>query len=188
VLNGEVPLYVTVNRRADIETALKLADEFKLRLVLRGAAEGWQMADVIAAAKVPVVVEPLRDIPNFDAPGARLDNAALLSKAGVRVLFSHDDQAHSRDLRQAAGNAVRNGMPWDDALRAITLSPAEAFGVADRRGSLAPGKVADVVVWSGDPFELSSFAEHVIIRGRDVPLSSRQTELFDRYRKLPPSF
>jgi imidazolonepropionase-like amidohydrolase len=96
--------------------------------------------------------------------------------------------AQFRDLRQAAGNAVRTGLPWDAALRAVTLGPAEAFGVSGKYGSLEPGKVADLVVWSGDPFEFSSRAEHVIIRGRDLPLVSRQTELLQRYRKLPPAY
>jgi imidazolonepropionase-like amidohydrolase len=96
--------------------------------------------------------------------------------------------AHFRDLRQAAGNAVRNGLSWDDALRSVTLTPAEVFGVQDRYGSLEAGKVANLVVWSGDPFEFSSAAEHIFIRGRDVARVNRQTQLRDRYRELPPRF
>ena len=85
-------------------------------------------------------------------------------------------------------HAVANGLPWDQALRAVTLSPAEVFGVADRDGSLEVGKVANVVVWSGDPFEFSTGVEHVYIRGREIPLTSRQRELFERYKKLPPAY
>ena len=96
--------------------------------------------------------------------------------------------AQFRDLRQAAGNAVRNGLSWDDALRGVTLTPAQVFGVQDRYGSLEPGKVANLVIWSGDPFEFSSEAEHVFIRGREMPRQTRQTELRDRYRTLPPRF
>ncbi len=187
VLRGELPLYVAVNRRSDIESALRIAQEFKLHLVLRGAAEGWQVAGEIAAAQVPVVVEPLRDIPDLEAPAVRLDNATLLADAGVHVTLAQPDEAHSRDLRLEAGNAVRNGMKWETALAAVTLEPARAFGLGDRYGSLEPGKVADVVVWSGDPLELSGVPEHVLIRGRDVPLVSRQTELLQRYRELPPA-
>ena len=104
--------------------------------------------------------------------------------AGVPVCIIQRDYAQYRDLRQAAGNAVRNGMSWDDALAAVTSVPAAAYGVSDRYGTLQPGRVADVVVWSGDPFELSSQAEHVFIRGREVPRTSRQTELREKDRTL----
>jgi imidazolonepropionase-like amidohydrolase len=137
---------------------------------------------------VPVILEPLTDVPRFDALAARLDNATLLSRAGVKVAVAQRDVAHFRDLRQAAGNEVRNGMSWDEALRSVTLSTAEAASVADRYGSLEPGKVGDVVVWSGDPFEFSSRAEHVFIRGKEIPLVNRQTELLERYRTLPPKY
>ena len=146
------------------------------------------MGPALAEAKVPVILEPFTDLPTFDALNARLDNATLLREAGVNVVAAQTDAAHYRDLRQAAGNEVRNGMTWDDALRTVTLAAAEAAQVGDRYGSLEPGKVANVVVWSGDPFELSSRAEHVFIRGRPIPLESRQTELLKRYRKLPPAY
>jgi imidazolonepropionase-like amidohydrolase len=142
----------------------------------------------ITAAGVPVLVEPMDNIPSYDALGIRYENAALLVKAGVRVALLETDTHQSRNLRQQAGNAVSYGMPWDQALRAVTLAPAEIFGVADRYGSLEPGKVANVVVWSGDPFEFSTGVEHVLIRGKEIPLRSRQTELLERYRKLPPAY
>ncbi len=188
VLRGELPMFIIANRRSDIETALRLARDFKLRIGLYGAAEGWQVGPALAEAKVPVILEPFTDLPTFDALNARLDNATLLREAGVNVVAAQTDAAHYRDLRQAAGNEVRNGMTWDDALRTVTLAAAEAAQVGDRYGSLEPGKVANVVVWSGDPFELSSRAEHVFIRGRPIPLESRQTELLKRYRKLPPAY
>jgi len=188
VLHARVPLIAYANRRSDIETALRLAQEFKLKLILTGAAEGWEIAPAIAAAGVPVLVEPLNNIPSYDALGVRYDNAAVLAKAGVKVALLEPDTHKSRNLRQQAGNAVSYGMTWDQALRAVTLAPAEIFGVADRYGSLEPGKVANVVVWSGDPFEFTTGVEHVFIRGKEVPLTSRQTELFERYKKLPPSY
>jgi len=104
------------------------------------------------------------------------------------VALLETDTHNSRNLRQQAGNAVSYGMTWEQALRAVTLSPAEIFGVADRYGSLEPGKVANVVVWSGDPFEFTTGVEHVFIRGREIPLKSRQTELLERYKKLPPTY
>lgn len=188
VVHGREPLIAAANRRSDIETALRLAKEFKLKLVLSGGAEGWEIAPEIAAAGVPVLVEPLDNIPSYDALGIRYENAALLAKAGVTVALMETDTHKSHDLRQQAGNAVSYGMTWDQALRAVTMAPAQIFGVADRYGSLEPGKVANVVVWSGDPFEFTTGVEHVLIRGKEIPLRSRQTELFDRYKKLPPSY
>ncbi len=188
VLRGELPVLAIANRRSDIENALRLAREFNLRLVLWQAAEAWQLAGELARLKVPVVVEPLTDIPSFDQPAPRLDNATLLRAAGVSVVIGQRDDAQHRNLRFAAGNAVRNGLPWTEALRAVTLAPAEAAGVADRYGSLERGKIANLVVWSGDPFEFSTRAEHVFIRGRAVPQVSRQTELRERYRMLPPVY
>jgi imidazolonepropionase-like amidohydrolase len=188
VLKGELPIVITANRRSDMENALRLAREYKLKLVIDGAVEGWQIAPELAAARVPVIVNPLTDIPSYDGLSPRLDNAALLSKAGVRVLISSFDSHNSRNIKQLAGNAVAYGMDWDAALAAVTLAPAMALGIGDGYGSLEAGKVADVVVWSGDPFEFSSGAEKVLIRGQDVPLTSRQRQLMERYKTLPPRY
>ncbi len=188
VLKGELPMVITANRRSDIENALRLAREYNLKLVIDGAVEGWQMAGELAAAKVPVMINPLTDIPSYDGLSPRLDNAAILSKAGVQVIVASFDSHNSRDIKQLAGNAVAYGMDWDAALAAVTLNPATALGIGDRYGSLDVGKVADVVVWSGDPFEFSSAAEKVFIRGMDVPLTSRQRELMERYKALPPRY
>ena len=188
VVHGREPLIAYANRRSDIETALRLARVFKLRLIVTGAQEGWEVAGELAAAGVPAVVEPLDNIPSYDALGIRYENAALLAKAGVKVVLMETNTPNSRLLRQEAGNAVSYGMPWEQALRAVTLSTAEVFGVADRYGSLEPGKVANIVVWSGDPFEFTTGVEHVLIRGKEIALTSRQTELFERYKKLPPTY
>ena len=188
VLRGELPLLVVANRRSDIETALRIAKEYKLRLILAGAAEGWMIPDEIAAAGVPVLVEPMDNISSFDALGIRYENAPLLAKGGVKVALMETATENTRDLRQQAGNAVASGMAWEQALRAVTLTPAEILGVADRYGSLDAGKVANVVVWTGDPFDFATGVEHVLIRGRDIPLRSRQTELLERYRTLPPKY
>ena len=188
VLRGELPIVLTANRRSDIENALRLAREYNLKLAIDGAVEGWQVADQLATVRVPVIINPLTDIPSYDGLSPKLENAALLSKAGVQVIIASFDSHNSRNIKQLAGNAVAYGMDWDAALRAVTLSPATALGLADRYGSLEAGKVADVVVWSGDPFELSSAAEKVFIRGRDVPLTSRQKQLMERYRVLPPKY
>ena len=184
-VKGTMPVVITANRRMDIENALRLAAEFKLKIVLSGAVEGWMVAGAIAAAGVPVVMSPNTDIPSFDGLGARLDNATLLRQAGVSVIIAQGDPGGERNLRYGAGNAVRNGMSWDDALRSMTLAPAQAFGLGDY-GSLEVGKVANVVIWSGDPLDFAGTAEKVYIRGQETSLKTRETELLERYRTLPP--
>lgn len=184
VLRGEVPLAVVANRRIDIENALRLKQEYHLRMVLVGAVEGWEVAKEVAAAGVPAVIEPNRDIPSFDGLGARLDNGTLLRNAGVPVVIAQGDPGGERNLRYAAGNAVRNGMSWDDALKAVTLFPAQAFGLTDY-GTLEPGRVANVVIWSGDPFDFASTAERVYIKGQETSLRTRENELRDKYRIVP---
>ncbi|MGH7483668.1 MAG: amidohydrolase family protein [Longimicrobiales bacterium] len=193
VVRGEMPFAVAVDRSSDILAALDLRDEFGLDMILLSAAEGWLVADEIARASVPVVINPMTNIPGYDALVATLENAARLADAGVEVVFASFDAHNARNLRQAAGNAVANGMAWDAALRSITAAPAALWGISDEYGTLEPGKDADLVVWSGDPFELLTVAEHVFIEGRDMPDETRQTELLERYlrvdgERLPQSF
>ncbi|HEV2148750.1 MAG TPA: amidohydrolase family protein [Longimicrobiaceae bacterium] len=185
VLQGRLPLVVEAHRASDIRTALRIADEYRLRLILLGATEGWMVADDLARARVPVVLKVLQNLPSsFERLGARYDNAALLRRAGVQVAFTTNETHNARNLRQEAGNAVAYGLPYQEALRAVTLYPAQVWGVDATHGSLAPGKTANVVVWDGDPLELLTEVEHVFIGGREVPLVSRQTELRDRYLRI----
>jgi len=195
VLEGRVPLIVSVDRASDIETAMKIAREYGIRLIVSGGAEAWMVADRLAAAKIPVLTGAMNNIPNqFATLGQRQENAALLAKAGVPVTLignaegGSTDAFTARNVRYEAGNAVAYGMEWNAALRAITLTPAEIFGVADQIGSLAPGKRADVVVWSGDPFEFSSRAEHVFVNGVQTTLPTREDLLESRYKTLPPAY
>lgn len=193
VAKGELPLVVTVNSASDIEATLRFAKEMRLKLILAGVEEGWKVASQIAAAKVPVLVNPMQDLPgSFERLGATLENAARLHKAGVTLALMTGDAHNGRNIRQEAGNAVAYGLPWEAALAAMTSVPARIWGIADRYGTLEPGKVADVVIWDGDPLELSSFPTAVFIRGREVPMTSRQTELRDRYKDLgnplPPAY
>jgi imidazolonepropionase-like amidohydrolase len=189
VVKGELPLVVAVNRTSDIEATLRLAREFKLKLILAGVNEGWVVARQIAEAKVPVLVNPMDNLPgSFETLGASLENAARLANAGVTIAFMTGDAHNARNLKQAAGNAVANGLPWNAALAAMTIVPARLWGIADRYGTLEPGKDADVVIWDGDPLELTTFADAVFIRGREIPMTSRQLELRDRYKDLPPAY
>ena len=183
VVRGELPLVVTADRASDIVAALRLAKELELRLILAGVAEGWMVAGEIAAADVPVLVEPLDNLPSsFEQLGATIANAARLRTAGVRVAFMNGDAHNARNVRQSAGNAVANGMTWHDALAALTTVPASIWGIAERYGSLEPGKDADLVIWDGDPLEVTTYADVVLIRGVEIPMESRQTLLRDRYR------
>ena len=173
-----------VDRAADILSALALARDLKLRPVIAGGAEAWKVARELAAARVPVLVYPLAQPSSFDSIGAREDNAARLFAAGVLVGISTGATHDARKLRQVAGNAVRAGLPHEAALAAITRVPAEALGLGARYGTLAVGKTANLVAWSGDPLELSTRALEVVIHGRKVSLKSRQTALFEKYRTL----
>ena len=195
VLDGRIPMLINADKASDIEAAMKLAREFGLKLIIGGGAEGWQMADKLAAAKVPVLTGAMNNIPgSFATLGQRQENAGLLARAGVAVSVvgnagGGDEEAFNvRNVRYEAGNAVAYGMEWNAALRAITLTPAETFGVADRVGSLQAGKIADVVIWSGDPFEFATQPERVFVRGVQVSTPSRQDLLEQRYKTLPPNY
>ncbi len=183
-LDGKLPVVFHVDRAADILSSLAVAREHKLRPVIAGGAEAWKVAKELAASRVPVIVYPLEQVSTFDSIGAREDNAARLFAAGVPLAISTGETHNARKLRQVAGNAVRSGLPHDAAIAAITSAPAEALGMGARYGTLTPGKTANLVVWSGDPLEISTRVVELVIRGRKVSLWSRQTALFEKYRTL----
>ena len=188
VVQGRMPIMIDANRVDEIDAALALAREYNLKLMISGGAEAWLAADRLAAAHVTVLTGAMNNIPDsFARLNQRQETAAILRRAGVQVvLVGNDDSDESRfnarNIKYEAGNAVAYGMNYDDALRAITLAPAELFGLSDRVGSLQAGRDANVVVWSGDPFEFSTRAEHVFIRGREFKEPSRQDLLIERYK------
>lgn len=160
-----------------------------LRFAIHGGAEAWQVASELAAARIPVIVDPLSNLPDrFERLSARLDNAALLQRAGVQFAIAPQpgtvDAQQARLALQLAGNAVTNGLDWDDAFKAISRTPAEIFGVGNELGQLQRGYIADVVVWDGDPLEVMSAPTNVFIAGVEQPLTSRQTRLRDRYNPV----
>jgi len=183
-LAGQGRIVVEVDRAADIRQLLRWAAREKVKIAIAGGAEAWQMAADLAAAQVPVFVDALGNLPtSFDQIGATLENAARLQRAGVPVSFAQrDDASHNaRKMRQLAGNAVANGLPWADGLAGLTRVPAQVLGVADQIGTIEPGKRADLVLWEGDPLDVAHYAEQVWLGGRAMPMRSRQTELRDRY-------
>jgi imidazolonepropionase-like amidohydrolase len=195
VLSGREPLLVYADGASEIESALRLGHEYGIKVIIYGGAEAWRVAAELADAHVPVLTGALSNAPDdFDKLGQRQENPALLRRAHVEVVLignSNTEDAeifNARNLSQDAGTAVAYGMSWDDALRAVTLAPAEVFGIADRVGSLSAGREANVVVWSGDPFELSTRAEHVFVRGREYTDPTREDLLTQRYRTLPPKY
>jgi imidazolonepropionase-like amidohydrolase len=195
VVEGRLPLIIVADRASDIEAALRIAQDYNLRIAIASGTEAWLVADKLAAARVPVFTGAMNNIPgSFSTLGSYQESAAVLRRAGVEVILIGDagvsdaQTFNVRNLKQEAGNAVSYGMNWDDALRAVTLAPARFLGISDRYGSIEPGKVANVVVWSGDPFEFSTRAERVFVRGREITTPSRQDMLQERYRTLPPDY
>ena len=183
-LDGHGLVVFDADRASDIRQVIALVKREKLHSVIKGGSEAWRVAPELAAAHIPVVLNPLQDLPEtFDIVGATLENAAKLNRAGVKIAFSLDDpQPHNiRKVRQTAGIAVAHGLPWEAALAALTSNPAEIFGVANRNGTIARGHPADLVLWSGDPLEVTSLAQRVFIEGQSQSMQSRQTLLRDRY-------
>jgi imidazolonepropionase-like amidohydrolase len=191
VVDGKLPLIVEANRMDEIDAALALARDYYLKLIITGGAEAWLSADRLAAARVPVMTGAMSNIPSsFATLNQRQENAGLLRRAGVRVVLiatsgTDVSRFNARNLKYEAGNAVAYGMSHDDALRGVTLTPAEVFGLSDRIGSLQPGRDANIVIWSGDPFEFSTRVEHVLIKGREIQEPSRQDMLIERYKPHP---
>lgn len=172
-----------VERAADILQALAFAGKQRLQPLIWGGSEAWLVAEALARQRASVILNPLQDLPTaFDRLASRIDNAALLQRAGVRIAFSSDDSHNARAIRQLAGNAVAHGLPWDAALAAITANPAEIFGLGAGYGRIAVGNAADLVLWDGDdPLEVTTIAARVWIAGRMIAMRSRQTQLRDRY-------
>ena len=195
VANGTLPLIVTVRRAADIQQVLRLAREEGVKIILDGAEEAWLVADQIAAANVPVLLNPISNLPgSLETRAARMQNAAVLDSAGVVIAIKGNDGSHRvRETRYNAGNAVSHGLPYDAAIEAITVNPAKIFGMAGQFGELRAGAAADVVIWSGDPLEPLSNAETIFIGGAEQAPTSRQFLLRDRYASggegaLPPAY
>lgn len=183
---GKLSLQVNAHRVSDIRQVIKLKETYGVNVMLTGAREAWMVAEELAKADIPVLIDPLDNLPSrFDMLASTSTSAARLHEAGVKVAFLPPDTLNARLVVQSAGNAVAMGMPWEAAVDALTVNAAEIFGVGDSYGKLTAGMDADVVVWDGDPLEVMTSPDNVFIQGEEIPLVSRQTKLRDRYKDIP---
>lgn len=184
VFRGTLPVMIRVDREGDIREALKwVADNPDVNFIFTSVSEGWRVADEIAAANVPVIVGPVLRLPSrgYDHYLRPYENAGLLHKAGVLVALRTGQTENVRNLPFQAGYAATYGMPYDEAVKSITLNPAKIFGVDDRIGSISEGKIANLVVTNGDLLETMTQVERVFIRGRDILMTSRQEQLYRQF-------
>ena len=181
VVDKEIPLVVTANRASDILTLIDFAKINHINLIINGAEEGWRVSKQLSEARVPVILQPIDNIPNsFNELGSRLDNASLLHNSGVKILIGSHETHNAYLSRQGAGIAVSYGLPWEEALKGLTKNIAEVFKI-NKRGSIQPGYIADIVIWNGDPLEVTSFVEEVYLSGKSIPTRNRSMRLKERY-------
>ena len=181
VVDKKIPLVVRANRASVILTLIDFAKTNNINLIISGAEEGWRVSRQLAEAEIPVILQPIDNIPNsFNELGSRLDNASMLYKSGVKILIGSHETHNAYLSRQGAGIAVSYGLPWEEALKGLTKNIVEVFKI-DKRGSLQPGYIADIVVWSGDPLEVTSFVEQVYLSGESVSTKNRSMRLKERY-------
>ena len=183
LVNNDLPLIINANRASDLLKLIDLKLKYDLNLIIMGAQEAGVVADKIAKNNIPLIINPINNIPeSFDELAANIELAAYLEKQGITLMFNAPRSHNFHLIRQGAGVAVANGMSYAGALRALTSSPVEVFNLGDR-GEIVAGKVADLIIWDADPLEPSSMPEKVFINGKDIDLTSRMTRLTDRYIK-----
>ena len=183
LVNNDLPLIINANRASDLLKLIDLKLKYDLNLIIMGAQEAGLVADKIAKNNIPLIINPLNNIPeSFDELAANIELAAYLENQGITLMFNAPRSHNFHLIRQGAGVAVANGMSYAGALRALTSTPVEVFNLGDR-GEIVAGKVADLIIWDADPLEPSSMPEKVFINGTDIDLTSRMTRLTDRYIK-----
>jgi len=188
VIKGDSPLMIEVNKKADILSALKWVNENDIKVIFTGVSDGWRVADSLAKYEIPVITGPVLQVPSrgSDKYDVLYTNAGKMQQAGVQVAIRTNETENVRNLPFNAGFAAAYGMGIEEALKAITIVPAQIFGVADQLGSLEEGKVANLFVSDGDPFEPKTTIEHLFIEGWNVPMESRHTLLYDEFLNRDP--
>jgi imidazolonepropionase-like amidohydrolase len=188
IVRGEAPLMIEVNKDGDIKSAIKWVEKNKLDVIFTGVSEGYRVTKELAKTGIPVVTGPIMAIPGRSSASYDIayKNASIMQKAGIKVAIRTNETENVRNLPFNAGFAAAYGMGIEEALKAITIIPAEIFGVSDKMGSLEKGKVANVFVSDGDPFETKTKIEHLFISGYKIPLESRHTLLYDEFLKRDP--
>jgi imidazolonepropionase-like amidohydrolase len=187
-VSGELPLLIVVDAATDIQNAIKWVEGKNIKVIFSGVAEGWRVADEIAKAGIPVITGPVQELPTrqsdrYDTPYA---NAGKMAKAGVKVALRTDEEENVRNLPFHAAFAAAYGLGKEEALKAITINPAEIFGIADQYGSIEAGKRANLVISTGDPLETSSQIHHVFIDGYMIPMSNRHIRLYQEFLERSP--
>jgi imidazolonepropionase-like amidohydrolase len=183
-LHGQKPMVLAAEEPNDLQTVLDMAQEFHLKVILNHLSHSAEVLDKVAASGFPVIVGPIYEQPKeWERYDAVYRLPAEMAKRGIKIAFATYDSHNARNLPYAAGYAVGFGLPADEALKAMTLNPAQMFGVDKELGSLDAGKIANVVVANGDPLDVKTDVKHVFIAGQEIPLVSKQTELRDQYWK-----
>ena len=187
VVRGQLPVLVFANRARDIRNAVEFCDKQKLKMILAGGEEAYKVKDLLRSKGIPVILRPMLSLPmdEDDAYDRLLSQPAELAAAGVKFAFGSFDNSFARRLGQQAANAVAYGLPYDEALKAVTVYPAEIFGVADQVGTLKTGKVANIIVTNGDPLELTTEVKFLFIKGQRTPLDNRHQRLYEKYLNRP---
>jgi imidazolonepropionase-like amidohydrolase len=187
VVRGELPVLVFAERARDIRSAVEFCDKQKLKMILAGGAEAYKVKELLRSKSIPVILQPTLTEPlNEDDPYDRsLTQPAELADARVKIAFGSFDNSFARRLGQQAANAVAYGLPNDEALKAVTLYPAQIFGLADQIGTLETGKIANVIVTNGDPLELTTDVRYLFIKGQLTPTDNKHKSLYDKYLNRP---
>jgi imidazolonepropionase-like amidohydrolase len=188
IIHGEGKLMIEVNTAKDIKEAIEWVENNKLDVIFTGVAEGWRVADELAKSGIPVITGPVLSQPtrSYDRYDKAYANAGLMQKAGVKVAIRTSEAENVRNLPYHAGFAAAYGMGREAALKSVTLTPAEIFGIEDRTGSIEVGKTANLFIATGDIFETQTKVEQVFISGWKIPMESRQTELYEEFIKRSP--
>jgi len=186
VANKEIPLVISADRASDLIALIEFSKAENIKLVIMGASEGWMVAQELSEADIPVIIEPINNLPSsFDKLGSKLENASILQEKGVKILINSDRyETHNAHLsRQGAGTAVSYGLPWNEAIKALTYNISSTFGL-NGKGAIKEGFDADLIIWDSDPLEVTSFPDKIYIEGELMSPETRSKMLRDRYLKI----